>query len=165
MPEAPDSAGGMQRLDPRLVPYWILSNLVSTVVLSALLAGGLYYFRDMVEEFGGWLVIALSAGAVMLLMGMVQPVLAYITWRYSMDDQLLIARYGILFREEKTIPISRLQHVDLRRGPIERLFSLATLVVFTAGTEGATFRVPGLSFTHAQDLRDRILAARGDDVI
>ena len=98
-------------------------------------------------------------------MALLQPVLAYMTWRYSMDDQLLIARYGILFREEKTIPISRLQHVDLRRGPIERLFSLATLVVFTAGTEGATFRVPGLSVARAQEMRDRILAARGDDVI
>ena len=40
-----------------------------------------------------------------------------------------------------------------------------TLVVFTAGTEGATFRVPGLPIARARQMRDRILAARGDDVI
>lgn len=156
----------MQRLDSRLVPYWVLSNLFTTVVLIALLVGGVFYLYDKVDEYAQWLVVAAwTAGAALLLMALLQPVLAYMTWRYSMDDQLLIARYGILFREEKTIPISRLQHVDLRRGPIERLFSLATLVVFTAGTEGATFRVPGLSVARAQEMRDRILAARGDDVI
>lgn len=168
-PEPRDGSGSetqMQRLDSRLVPYWVLSNLFTTVVLIALLVGGVFYLYDKVDEYAQWLVVAAwTAGAAMSLIALLQPVLAYMTWRYSMDDQLLIARYGILFREEKTIPISRLQHVDLRRGPIERMFSLATLVVFTAGTEGATFRVPGLSVARAQEMRDRILAARGDDVI
>ncbi len=74
-------------------------------------------------------------------------------------------RYGIFFHEERTIPINRLQHVDLSRGPIERLFGLATLVVFTAGNEGSAFRVPGLRVSVAEPLRDQILAARGDDVL
>lgn len=174
-PSAPDLApspagnsgdGEMARLDSRLVPYWILVNLVTTAVLVVVMVVGVRYLGDKVADYAHWLRIgAWTAGAMLLLMAVVQPVLAYLTWRYSMDHQLLIARYGILFREEKTIPISRLQHVDLRRGPIERMFSLATLVVFTAGTEGATFRVPGLSVTRAQEMRDRILAARGDDVI
>jgi membrane protein YdbS with pleckstrin-like domain len=56
-----------------------------------------------------------------------------------------------------------MQHVDLTRGPIERLFGLATLVVFTAGNEGSAFRVPGLAAARARSLRDRILEARGDD--
>ena len=74
-------------------------------------------------------------------------------------------RYGILFHEERLVPVRRMQHVDLTRGPIERLFGLATLVVFTAGNEGSAFRVPGLSVAEAQALRDRILRARGDDVL
>ena len=77
----------------------------------------------------------------------------------------MLARYGILFIEEKAIPISRLQHVDLYRGLLERFFGLTTLIVFTAGTEGAHFRLPGLSVNRARELRDIILAARGDDVI
>ena len=58
-----------------------------------------------------------------------------------------------------------MQHIDLMRGPIERVFGLATLVVFTAGNEGSSFRVPGLAVGRAQELRDRILQARGDDLL
>ncbi len=55
-----------------------------------------------------------------------------------------------------------MQHVDLTRGPIDRRFGPATLVVYTAGNEGSAFRVPGLRLRRAQDLRDRIVEARGD---
>ena len=148
------------------MPYWILVNLVTTAVLIAVLGVGVGYLGGQFVELSQWFVVAAWAlGAALTLMALLQPVLAYMTWRFAIDDELLIARYGILFREEKTIPISRLQHVDLRRGPVERMFSLATLVVFTAGTEGATFRVPGLSVSRARQMRDQILAARGDDVI
>ena len=99
------------------------------------------------------------------LSALFEPVLSFWCWRFAIDDEVLEARYGVVFREEKVIPINRLQHVDLMRGPIERLFGLSTLVVFTAGTEGATFRLPGLAKQRAKDLRDRILAARGDDVL
>ncbi|HEU4418578.1 MAG TPA: PH domain-containing protein, partial [Planctomycetota bacterium] len=69
---------------------------------------------------------------------------------------------GILFVEERAVPVKRMQHIDLVRGPIERLFGLATLVVYTAGNEGSAFRVPGLKASRAQELRDLIVQARGD---
>ena len=142
-------------------------NLISTLVVAGLLAAGILFLRLHVSpEHAVWLVRGSAAFAgLLLLLSLVQPALAWWTWSYGMDDELLIARYGILFREEKIIPISRLQHVDLRRGPVERLFSLATLVVFTAGSEAAAFRVPGLTVERARAMRDRILAVRGDDVL
>ncbi|MEM7198878.1 MAG: PH domain-containing protein [Planctomycetota bacterium] len=148
------------------MPYWTLVNLISAVVMGAGLVAAVWWLREKHPEHE-LLLTASGAGLVafLALSAVLQPILAWYTWRYGMDDELLIARYGILFREEKTIPISRLQHVDLRRGPIERLFSLATLVVFTAGTEGAAFRVPGLTVARAREMRDRILAARGDDLV
>jgi membrane protein YdbS with pleckstrin-like domain len=155
-----------ERLDPRVVPYWTVANLIGALVLGAITAIGATWLRSEFPERAAWIAAAAWAVGVLLLLSVVaQPMLAYATWRYGIDRELLVARYGILFRDEKAIPISRLQHVDLRRGPIERLFGLATLVVFTAGTEGATFRVPGLAAELARALRDRILAARGDDVI
>ncbi len=156
----------LERLDRRLVPYWMIVNLVTTAVLAGALAAGVAFLRGHFPAHADWFVRGgVGLSALLLALAIVQPPLAWLTWRYAMDDELLFARHGILFREEKAIPISRLQHVDLRRGPIERLFSLATLVVFTAGTEGAAFRVPGLTVERARAMRDRILTARGDDVI
>lgn len=163
-------------LEKRVVAYWILSGLISWGVLSAFLGGaaGFVYVQasgggeDVLVWTQAWsyvMPVAVSLSGLLLAWNLISPPLAYARWRYSIDTELLLARYGILFIEEKAIPISRLQHVDLYRGFLERMFGLTTLIVFTAGTEGAHFRLPGLSLARARELRDLILAARGDDVI
>jgi len=106
------------------------------------------------------LLLGLCIGALCLAFFI--PPLNYARWRYGFVDDLLLMRYGILFVEERAVPVRRMQHVDLVRGPIERLFGLATLVVFTAGNEGSAFRVPGLPVGEARELRDRIVQMRGD---
>ena len=162
----PPPDGELERLDRRVVPYWLISGVLSLLVLAVPVAGALVIF-------GGSLPVTIETAVVVvavvfaLLLGwqLVAPSLAYQRWRYRIDEQLLVARYGIIFHEEKVIPMSRLQHVDLTRGPVERMFGLATLVVHTAGSDAAAFRLPGLAVERADELRDRILEARGHDVI
>jgi len=156
----------MQRLERRVVVYWIASGVLVVAVLAVAAWFGVAELTARFEQHASWIRAAVWTLLAGLALGaLVEPVLSFWCWRFAVDDEVLEARYGVLFREEKVIPINRLQHVDLMRGPIERLFGLSTLVVFTAGTEGATFRLPGLAKERARDLRDRILAARGDDVL
>ena len=168
--EAPTAARGprdaIERLDARVVAYWLVTGILSLVMLGMIGFGLLFGFGEGLGEAAGalWIVGFIVFG-LLLAWALVSPSLAYARWRFLITSELLLARYGIIFHEEKTIPISRLQHVDLTRGPVERMFGLATLVVFTAGTEGASFRLPGLAVARAQELRDQILEARGDDVI
>lgn len=165
MPPADATVAG-ERLDPRVVPYWLVSGLVGFVVLAALVTGALWAVQDKlpIAPRTAW-TLAFVALALQGLWTLVSPPLAHRIWRFSIDDRLLVARYGIVIRQEKVIPTNRLQHVDLVRGPIERLFGLATLVVHTAGTEAVAFRLPGLAAERASALRDRILRARGVDVV
>jgi len=163
--EAPQ-AMHVELLDRRVVTYWLLSGLVSFLFLAFLATVSILIFWENLPDDAGLLFIAVGSLATLFLAWtLIAPSLAYARWRFSITGELLLARYGIIFHEEKAIPISRMQHVDLTRGPIERLFGLATLVVFTAGTEGASFRLPGLAVLRAEELRDQILRARGDDVI
>jgi membrane protein YdbS with pleckstrin-like domain len=155
-----------ERLDRRVVPYWLLTGLIGNVVLVAVVATALVAFREPLGEAADTITVTVAAiGGVLVLWGLVAPVLAYRRWRFSIDADLLVARYGVIFHEEKAIPVSRLQHVDLTRGPVERAFGLATLIVHTAGTEAASFRLPGLTADRAAALRDAILEARGDDTV
>lgn len=155
-----------ERLDFRVVPAWMVSGLVSLAVLTALGVGATGLFGSEIRSELPWLpTAALGLLALMVLWTVLQPLLAWQRWRFRVDDRLLSARYGIVFHEEKIIPMSRLQHVDLTRGPIERAFGLATLIVHTAGSEGATFRLPGLRDARARALREQVLEARGDDVV
>lgn len=85
------------------------------------------------------------------------------SWR--LDDAGLSVRRGRYFFSETLVPRSRVQHLDLERGPIERRQGLATLVVHTAGTRTHALRQPGLDENEAMALRDALLpkAGRNDD--
>ena len=153
-----------QRLQPRVVAYWVIGDTLTTCVLV-----GLAWFLGrplLAEHWDGWTKtmehVLLGICAALAVLAIAAPPLAYARWRYGFLGDLLLLRYGILFVEERAVPVRRMQHVDLVRGPLERLFGLATLVVFTAGNEGSAFRVPGLLAGDAQTLRDRIVEARGD---
>ena len=80
--------------------------------------------------------IALAGGAGLLLGGLVGVVRhRRIGWKLDADGFAI--RRGGLWRVETLVPVSRVQHLDLERGPLERRLGLATLVVHTAGGGGA----------------------------
>ena len=82
--------------------------------------------------------------------------------RWTLDDAGLWLRQGRLWWRETRVPISRVQHVDLKHGPLERRFGLATLVVHTAAVHLSGITVRGLDDADAQHLRDT-LARQLDD--
>lgn len=86
-------------------------------------------------------------------------------WRYTawrLDAAGFALRRGHLWRSETRVPQSRVQHLDLQRGPLQRRFGLSTLVIHTAGTRHSAVGVGGLDAEDAERLRD-ILARQVDD--
>lgn len=73
-------------------------------------------------------------------------------WRLDADGFSL--RKGRLWQSDIRVPVNRVQHLDLRRGPLERRYGLATLVIHTAGTRDSAVNVGGLAETDAEALRD-----------
>jgi membrane protein YdbS with pleckstrin-like domain len=57
------------------------------------------------------------------------------------------------------IPLTRLQHVDLKRGPLDRRYDVASLEVHTAGTAQASHEIPCLSAEVGVALREQLIAA------
>jgi len=153
-------------LDPRVVGYWRVSSVISSVVLL-----GLAFFigGSIVINAPEALPIAVGIWSLLFLFRLWMlwwhPSRAYRAWGYRVDDRVMEIRQGIWFRSITLLPLSRLQHVDLNRGPIERSFGLATLVLFTAGTQHASIPLPGLDAERAAALRDRLVAAGGDDAV
>ena len=89
------------------------------------------------------------------------PAVRYRTTWVRLDDDGLEYEHGWLWRHHISVPRSRIQHTDVTQGPFERRFGLATLVVYTAGTENASITIEGLSHETALAFRDALLA-RGD---
>jgi uncharacterized protein len=85
-------------------------------------------------------------------------------WRHThwrLDDDGFTLRRGRMWRSETRVPQSRVQHLDLKRGPLERRYGLSTLVIHTAGSRHSAVTVAGLGEDDAERLRDRL--ARQDD--
>lgn len=87
--------------------------------------------------------------------------------RWQLDARGLSVKRGLFWRKEVLVPRTRVQHLDLERGPIERRFGLATLVVHTAGTRMNALRQHGFLDADAVALRDALLPEpdRHDDAL
>lgn len=75
-------------------------------------------------------------------------------WRLDADG-FTLAR-GNWWRRETCVPVSRVQHLDLKHGPLERRWRLATLVIHTAGSKFSAVSASGLDADDAERLRDRL---------
>lgn len=84
------------------------------------------------------------------------------TW-WLLDDDGFSLRRGRLWRTETRVPETRVQHLDLKRGPLQRRYRLATLVIHTAGTRDSAVTVSYLDEADAERLRDRLARQVEDD--
>lgn len=90
------------------------------------------------------------------------PSLAFDRWAYALrDDDLVISR-GVLVRAVTAIPVSRIQHVDTRQGPLEQLLGLTRVQIHTASGVGGDGVIPGLTQADAEALRDELIRVSGD---
>jgi membrane protein YdbS with pleckstrin-like domain len=119
--------------------------------------------------FGAWTALAASL-ALWLALVVLATLYAYRLWkstRWRLDHTGLSLQRGLFWRREILVPRSRVQHLDIERGPIERHYLVATLVVHTAGTRHHALRIAGLADADAVALRDALVpvAALHDDVV
>lgn len=148
---------GWQRLPPE-------ARRVGTIVAAL---GGLVVGLGAGIPLGvlalGWFALLMPALVALLFVLFARARWRRTTWR--LDERGLQVRSGVAWRKECLVPRSRVQHLDLERGPIERRFGLATLVVHTAGTRLNALRQSGFREADAVALRDALLpeADRHDD--
>ncbi|WP_122089378.1 PH domain-containing protein [Halalkalicoccus subterraneus] len=153
----------MHSLHPRIRIVWVLQAALSAVVLAAIV--GLVGFFAL--DIGLWLPVAVFAGLFVLFAA--HSLLRYRIWRYEVREDALYLERGVFTRVKTVVPFVRIQHVDSRRSPLERVTGLASTVVYTAGSRGADVTVPGLTPDGADDLQRRLKAlaidAEGDDAV
>ncbi len=164
--EQPNSPTGFQPLDSRVVRLWRVSGLIGFGMLLLSLLIPVVMVGMAEPELLVWLIPAwLAVAAVAIWFCLWYPPRLYGSWGYRIDAKVLETRSGRLFHRTRLLPLSRLQHVDIERGPLERMFGLAALVLHTAGTHSANIRIPGLEAAEATRLRDHLIEIGGDDAV
>ena len=157
---APDA--GWRQLDPRKIDLDRATGWITTAVLSF----GWLIVATIVglvsDDAPAWLRLAALGlwlpfpGAIALLSYRWPPI-EYRHARYRIDDELIEIQRGVIWRLSIAVPRSRVQHLDVSQGPIQRQYGLGVLSIYTAGTEHSMVMLDGLAYETAQHLRDQLL--------
>lgn len=148
------------RLPERVVSYW---QLQSAIVWATLLCVG------AVIAYSVELPAAATAACLLLPLGLGLFDLAVIQkrrralWWYSIGEHQIDLQHGWLWYTRTVIPMTRVQHIAMHRGPLADAFTLAELRIHTAA---GTAKIPALDRDEAIALRQRVaeLAQLTDDL-
>jgi hypothetical protein len=150
----PSTGEPRRRLAPGAKWAW-RAHLVGIWIVVAAVAAAIASQLDIVGAI-------LFAGSILVLLAavLVIPALRYSRWRWDLRPDAIDIRHGTFTVRRTLVPLVRVQHVDTRRGILEQMLDLATVVVHTAA---GSHTIPYLSPRDADELRDRIAAlARAD---
>jgi membrane protein YdbS with pleckstrin-like domain len=161
--------GAEHQLDPRAIAVDRLVWCITAAVVCLALAIVLLILAATVS-LPGWALVAVMTGwcGVALLFVWASyrwPVLEYRYASFKVDEQGIELRRGVVWREVISVPRSRVQHIDVSQGPLERAYGLGTMHLYTAGTEYANVAVWGLDYPLALRIRDHLLPRGGGDAV
>jgi len=147
-----------------LHPHW--KTLVRPIALTFLVVAALLVGEVLIPsgKAAGVGRLAVAAVAIVLLMWwLMYPLLRWRTTVYELTTRRLRLRDGIVARNGRDIPLSRITDISFRKGPLDRLLGSGTLVVESAGEHGQlrlteiphVERVQALLFQLVEDERTR----------
>lgn len=144
-----------QRLSKDAVKVWMISDTISNVIGFIVLAV-LFYLdaRFAWKEWIGWILILLTVFAVIgAIWSYIKPLLLYKNWRYAVSEEFLQIKSGALNEEHHLVPMTKIQSVATRQGPLLRRYKLRSVSI---DTMGSSHIIPALSEEVAIALRNQI---------
>lgn len=150
------------RVDPRAVRYWMTSEAIANGVVTIVLGT----LALLIPPARPWLLLALGVALVIGIPYMIiMPIWRFRVHRWEITEDAVYTRSGWLWQEWRIAPMSRIQTVDTKRGPLEQAYRLSSVTVTTASAAGP-LKISGLDHEVAADLAEKLTevtqANRGD---
>lgn len=152
--------------DEQFVPLdenFLRPKFVGDGIFAVAVAAGTAMVAAGLSRTGGPVWLPLAVGAFLLLMVALTAVLQAVAVRhlgYLVREHDITFRQGVVSRVTQTIPYNRVQHVGIDRGPVERIFGLATLRLRSAG---GVIGIEGLALDDANRLKELVVARAGTE--
>jgi uncharacterized membrane protein YdbT with pleckstrin-like domain len=120
-----------------LRPHW--RKVAGPVVLAPIVVGLASYGwfslpDDSARKVLRWVILV--AALVILIWWSVRPFLLWLTTRYVVTDRRVLMRHGVLSRNGRDVPLTRVNDVSFNRSVVERMFGSGTLIIESAGDRG-----------------------------
>ena len=149
-----------QRVDKKAKTKWRFSRIIAlifAVIPFAAIVLAIFYGIGADEgsetmKIIGWIAAGIIV-LVQLLSIFIYPPIEYIQWAYMIAPDRIEIKKGIFYRTHTVIPISRIQHVAVTQGVLQRPFKLSTVQIHTAGD---VMEIQELSTDVAEEICSRL---------
>lgn len=112
-------------------------------------SGVLYYF--MPDVFGS---LGFIASFIILLFALLVAYKGFRVRGYAIREHDITYRKGWIFHRVITVPFNRIQHTEVTHGPIDRMFNLRQLDIYTAGGGSSDLTISGLAPEEALRIKE-----------
>ena len=128
-----------------------ITNLIAFTILGVLLY---LDYRFSWKEWIGWILIGITAISVLgTIWSFISPILLYKNWRYDVDEEFLQLKSGVLNEVHQLVPMTKIQSVATKQGPLLRKYGLCSISIETMGSSHS---IPALPKEVAIELRNQI---------
>ncbi|HEV2108317.1 MAG TPA: PH domain-containing protein [Thermomicrobiales bacterium] len=144
----------------RLHPAWTFIHLVRSI-RGFLLPLIIVFFTGGQSDVP---FLAIAGAAAVL--GLIATAASWWVFRYEVAEGELRVHSGLISRQERSVPLERIQAIDIGESLLQRIFGVVRVKVETAagGGKGSDVTLEALSRADATDLANRLRLARGRGV-
>jgi uncharacterized protein len=140
------------RVSRRAVAFWAARAAAGWAALLAVEGVVLLGWNDVAP----WRYVTVGVtGALAIAHVVIMPRWRYRVHRWETTPTAVYTQAGWLNQERRIAPVSRIQTVDIHRGPLEQIFRLANVTVTTASAAGP-LQIRGLDRTTAERVVDEL---------
>ena len=114
-----------------------LGCMYTTAIIGAVVGIGILAMINVVwlipEKIKIGTMISIVIGVILVANAAISPYFRFHRYRYSINEEFIDIYEGYIFVERNIVPLERLHKMQTLRGPIDRMFKVAKVVVTTAG--------------------------------
>jgi len=141
----------------RIIVWFIFAVILAVAFFTVLMLVNWQGHRPL------FLVIASPVILFILTFSFIITYYGFYQMAYAVRGRDLFYKKGLIFRKTTIIPFNRIQHCEVNHGPVDRMFGLASLKIFTAGGQASDLEIPGLVESKAHAIKDYIIGKTGFD--
>ncbi|NFH69219.1 PH domain-containing protein [Clostridium botulinum] len=143
------------KLHKNAIKSWVISRSIGTILFLFISLTAFYIMKSKFEIH--WVIrnekyILLAVGIIGLLSiidVIVNPIIEYKTWVYELTSDKIDFTQGIFTKKRTIVPIIKIEHIKINRGPINSRLGLANIEIFTAG---GSHEIPNIEVKVAEEI-------------
>ena len=110
------------------------------------------------DEIPSWIsILFLCLLSVIFILRVIEVEKGFPIRKFGVRQYDMIYQSGFFHFTETVVPYNRIQHVEIKQGPLSRLFTLYSLRLYTAGASSGDLIIDGLDKSTAQKLKAKVL--------